>query len=360
MIELLSNMIEQVRNYGIERVFKRYYSVYRAQVTVNIDPEKRGHIKVKVPALFDDNELSVWAEPRDFRGTGKGYGEFYPPQVDDWVFIEFEGGDSRFPIYSGGWYGEGQLPADFKYDATGPVVSGLVTPFGSKILFDESAGKENVSLQIPSSQGGTEFHAISLDATANGPKISVTTAGGHIFILDDTAGKEGVYLIHSAGSQLQIDHTGTLKAFTAQGNFANLDGTTGTSTVASSDGALVNLDKGFTASDSTGASLVTITADGVQVTTSKDLIVQANTTTVTSGSVILDGGKAKLSLGSGKVALGNPAVELLDLFDQTLSALLNDPALVMTPAGPSSGLLGTAKIQLTLVKAQLSLIKGSL
>lgn len=84
---MLNNLIENIRRYGLEKVFQRYYSIYRAEVVKNNDEEKRGRITVKVPSLFADSELSAWAEPRDYRGSGKGYGEFMPPNIGDFVFV---------------------------------------------------------------------------------------------------------------------------------------------------------------------------------------------------------------------------------------------------------------------------------
>ena len=104
MIELLDKLIKEVRTFGFEKVFRRYYSFYEAEVTDNADDEERGRIEVKVPGFFGEKPLPYWAEPKGFIGAGSSKGKFYPPEIGDWVHVEFRNGDPRFPKYSGGWF----------------------------------------------------------------------------------------------------------------------------------------------------------------------------------------------------------------------------------------------------------------
>jgi hypothetical protein len=150
MIEMLNNMIENVRNFGLERVFKRYYSLYRAEVVSNADPKKRGRITIKVPQLFGDFTLPQMAEPIDFRNSANGKGEFFPPDNKDWVYVMFEGGDQRFPLYMGGWYGAADLDPVFTHTDKGvPLTRGYKDKFGSYWIFDQTPGKERIKLLIP-------------------------------------------------------------------------------------------------------------------------------------------------------------------------------------------------------------------
>lgn len=150
MVDLLANLIDNVRQFGLERVFKRYYSVYRAQVVDNKDEQRRGRIKVKVPSLFGDFVLPQMAEAIDNRNSAKGKGEFFPPDVDDWVFVTFEGGDSRFPLYLGGWHAKGDLDPVFVHGEEGnPLVRGYKDKFGTYWIFDQTPGKERIRMLIP-------------------------------------------------------------------------------------------------------------------------------------------------------------------------------------------------------------------
>jgi hypothetical protein len=316
MIDAIVNMIDQVRRFGLEKVFNRYYSLYRAKVVDNKDPKKRGRIKVLVPALFGEIELPQWCLPRDFRATAKDGGEFYPPEIDDYVFVEFEGGDPQFPVYSGGWFGETaegeELPEDFVHEEDAPMVKGFKDRAGNTILFDQTEGKEKVTIQ-----------------TKN-----------HYLILDETADAEAVYLAHKLGSQLQIDKSGSMKMFTSDGHYISMDNEGGAISVGSKDGAIVSLKEAITVSDASGKSVVNIKEGGVQITTGGDLVAQSNTATIKTGSLAVDAGSIEMqykqtceikgagtetiSMGTGQIAIKGPTAEVVDILLQTLEGLMTD------------------------------------
>lgn len=334
----LYRFIENVKNRGLEATLQRYYSIYRAKVVSNEDPEKRGRVKVQVPSLFGENDLAALAEPKDFRGAGPNKGEFYPPDVDDWVYVEFEMGDERFPIYSGGWYGEvsegqSELKTDeFTHEGDIPKVRGFMNKYGHVFKFSEEEGKQKVHLSTPK---------------------------GHYFVLDDTEGSESIFLIHKSGAQFQVDAKGSVRML-AQGAFVSVDGETGAISMASKDGSTAAIDDGITLLDSSGGSLVRLSGDGAQMNSQKDLILSGNTATVSAGAITLDAITSKLKLGSGKVALGAGPTEIFDSLIKVIDALLNAPTLVPTPAGPSGPISPPAQVQLTLIKTLLSVVKGTL
>lgn len=334
MSELLEELIKNVRTFGFEKVFKRYYGIYRAQVTDNKDKDERGRVQIIVPSLFgDNNKLPEWATPKDFRASSTGKGEFYVPDVDDWVYVEFEAGDPRFPVYSGGWHAKDELDADFAYQDGEPTIKGIKTKYGHSIRFDETTGKE---------------------------KIIINTKAGHYLILDDTAEKESVFLIHKSGSQLQIDSKGSIKAFVSGGGFLNLSAETGEATLVSKDGATASIEKGIKLLDSSGAHFATIDETGILLNTSKDVIVNANTLSASVGTVSLqDTLKSGLVIKNGQVALGSAAVELVDQVIKICDALTAGSPLVTTGVGPSSPLLPPASVQLILIKTLLTTIKGT-
>ena len=334
MSELLERLIDEVRNFGIEKVFKRYYGIYRAKVTDNKDMDESGRVEVIVPSLFgENNKLPEWAVPKDFRASSKGKGEFYPPDVDDWVYIEFESGDPRFPVYSGGWQAKNELDPDFAYTDGKPTIRGMKTAYGHSVRYDETPSKE---------------------------KIIINTKAGHFLILDDTADAESFFMIHKTGSQIQMDSKGSVKVFVTKGGFLNLSAETGEVTAVSKDGATVTMLKGVKILDSTGANFATIDDKGILLNTSKDCIINANTLSASVGTVSLkDTLKSGLVIKNGQVALGSAAVELVDQVIKICDALTGSAPLVTTGVGPSSPLLPPAMIQLVLIKTMLSTIKGS-
>jgi hypothetical protein len=51
------------------------------------------------------------------------------------VWIEFEGGDVTYPIWTGCYWRDGELPSD-----AAPAVKAIVTKSGHKILVDDDSG----------------------------------------------------------------------------------------------------------------------------------------------------------------------------------------------------------------------------
>jgi uncharacterized protein involved in type VI secretion and phage assembly len=88
---------------------KRYYGKFRGTVSSNIDPEMRGRIRVKVPAVLGDND-STWALP-SVPYAGKNVGLFLVPPVDALVWVEFEQGDPDYAIWTGCFWAVGEAPA---------------------------------------------------------------------------------------------------------------------------------------------------------------------------------------------------------------------------------------------------------
>lgn len=310
MIQFLANFIDNIKKYGLGSVFGRYYSVYRAQVIDNKDPKKLGRIKIIVPSIFGETELPDWVQAKDFRVTGLKYGEFYPPRVGDWVFVEFLEGDTQYPIYSGGWIGEEQLADEYLHsEENEPLVRGFKTEGGQAILFDESPEEQKTVLKSAS----------------------------HNFVLDDTKEKEAVYMIHKLGSQWQFDKAGSFKAVTASGHYVTLDEEGESLSLGSKDGSILAMKDNVVLSDASGESIVTLSTDGIQLTAKAKLVFQCNAYSLDTGAMSVSTGSAKIeyqqtmditgkatefiSMGAGKVAIGNGAVELVDIVTQALQVL---------------------------------------
>jgi hypothetical protein len=86
-----------------------FYGKYRGLVINNVDPMLIGRVQVTCPAVLGEGTLS-WAMPcAAFAGIAEGL--FAVPSVGASVWVEFEGGNPDFPIYTGGFWGEGESPA---------------------------------------------------------------------------------------------------------------------------------------------------------------------------------------------------------------------------------------------------------
>ncbi|HXQ70453.1 MAG TPA: phage baseplate assembly protein V [Pyrinomonadaceae bacterium] len=87
----------------------QYFGKYRGKVMNNVDPQQQGRIQVSVPAIFGNVPLN-WAMPcSPYAGMQNAFFAIPPLQANVWV--EFEGGDSGKPIWSGCFWGTGEVPA---------------------------------------------------------------------------------------------------------------------------------------------------------------------------------------------------------------------------------------------------------
>jgi len=153
----------------IERVEGRYYGKYRGQVTHNDDPDNLGRIRAKVPRLLGEQETG-WALPAFIYGGASEQGLFAVPDTGAGVWIEFEGGDLSYPIWSGTWYTSDAIPESAK-----PGKKVLKTKSGHRIIFDDDGG----SLEISDSNGNSikmDSSGIEID-DGNGNSITMDASG---------------------------------------------------------------------------------------------------------------------------------------------------------------------------------------
>jgi len=86
-----------------------FFGKYRGRVENNVDPLNLGRVQVSVPAVLGQGRLS-WAMPCVLY-AGPGVGFFAIPPVGANLWVEFEGGDPDYPIWSGCFWGTGEVPA---------------------------------------------------------------------------------------------------------------------------------------------------------------------------------------------------------------------------------------------------------
>jgi hypothetical protein len=88
---------------------RQFFGKYRGTVENNLDPMQQGRVQVKVPAVLGDGRLS-WAMPcSPFAGPSVGFFTIPPTGANVWV--EFENGDPDYPIWTGCFWGPGEVPA---------------------------------------------------------------------------------------------------------------------------------------------------------------------------------------------------------------------------------------------------------
>jgi Type VI secretion system/phage-baseplate injector OB domain len=121
--QLLVGLVEQSRS--------QYFGKYRGIVDDNDDADNLGRIKAKVPEIYGTEQASPWAWPV-VPFAGKAHGLVLLPEVGDGVWIEFEAGDPSRPLWTGGWWAEGEMPKVGKTNARVLVTSG-----GHQIILDD-------------------------------------------------------------------------------------------------------------------------------------------------------------------------------------------------------------------------------
>lgn len=234
----------RLRDYGMEAISNRYYSKYIGKVTKNDDPQQQGRVKTTCGALGRSDELLNWAYPTT-PFAGNNYGFYFPPEVDDPVWVWFENGDSQSPNFSGSWYCNpdpglkattSHVPAEFRSDtAASPTRRGLKSKRGHGFMFEdgvtadedkkiskvefwsgtqEEEGKKatkNRYLRMQDSPAGektiviasTSGHQTEWRDVTGEIRIETKTAGGHKFTLDDT--KKNISLVTKTGHYVKLD-----------------------------------------------------------------------------------------------------------------------------------------------------------
>ena len=142
---------------------RQFYGKYRGKVVNNIDPLQAGRIQVVVPAVQGAGQPS-WALPC-VPYAGKDVGFFALPPMDANVWVEFEGGDPDYPIWTGSFWGKGDLPAEANTPATKLFKTEDVTlkivdlPGAASFSVETSAGlKIEIgpdTITLDNGQGGT-------------------------------------------------------------------------------------------------------------------------------------------------------------------------------------------------------------
>lgn len=151
----------------------QFFGKYRGKVENNLDPMDMGRLQVSVPAVLGDGKLS-WAMPC-VPYAGPGIGLFLIPPVGANIWVEFEGGDPDYPIWTGCFWATREIPAkpamaDIKILKTD---SGMITindlPGVEGITIETTAGMkidiDTTGIEITNGQGG------SIKLT--GPKVSI-------------------------------------------------------------------------------------------------------------------------------------------------------------------------------------------
>jgi len=152
---------------------EQFFGKYRGEVVSNRDTEGRGRLEVLVPNVMGSQP--IWALPCvPYAGPDEGL--YALPPVGAKVWVEFEGGDTTFPIWVGGFWGAGELAqAD-----TDPSIKFLRT-VGAVIRIDDTASTVTIETsdgaKLSLGSGQIVLEATQIELKAGAGKLVLSTTG---------------------------------------------------------------------------------------------------------------------------------------------------------------------------------------
>jgi hypothetical protein len=254
-------MLESLRHH-----VGKYYGKYSGEVLANDqDADNMGSIVVKMPSLFGE-DAQVTARPC------LPYGHFFIPAVGTKVWVEFEGGNIKYPIWVGTWYPEGKTPAQ-----------AAISPPDNRVI---------------------------------------QTASGHTIEIMDKEGEEKITIRHKGKAFITLDKKGSILIANQAGTYIQLDADKESATFVEQHGNLITMDSdGIVITQKSGSTMLQLTDDTVRITGSS-IILQAP-------SVSLTGDPA-----AEPTFLANTLAPLWNLFAMHVHATAVGPTGPPTPPGP--------------------------
>jgi hypothetical protein len=164
-----------------ELLRRRYFGKHRGMVVSNNDPVRLGRLKVTVDGIIDSGGL--WAWPCvPYAGPRVGF--YCLPPEGALVWVEFEGGDPSFPIWTGCLWAAGELPmevltADTRMLRTEQAQLTINDLLGEVVLKNEMSASVTLSVDVKS-EAGLSTHTVGATGVVSESmpgKVEVGPAG---------------------------------------------------------------------------------------------------------------------------------------------------------------------------------------
>ncbi len=173
---------------------QKFFGKYRGRVTNNLDPLMLGRILVEVPAV--SGLATNFAMPcTPYAGPNVGFCAIPPIGANVW--IEFEGGDPNHPIWTGCFWGEGEIPEAatpgtqvFQTDSVSLVFNSL--PDGGGFSLTCSPG--GAAIRVTPDKISLAVNAVTITLDATSIKIAAPVAeiaGGSVSVLASNVEMQG-------------------------------------------------------------------------------------------------------------------------------------------------------------------------
>ena len=180
----MAEMVDEV----MDAMDRRFFGKYRGQVTDNNDPTGRGRVEVEVPSVMQAER--VWAMPC-LPYAGDNMGVYTIPEPGTGVWVEFEAGDPSYPIWSGCFWGDDQVPKNEQGTAATPPLKIIRSEKGLMVTLDDSQEVVTISdsdgsnlIKIEVRQGKI-FIQGAQKAVVEAPQIELVENATHPVVFGD-------------------------------------------------------------------------------------------------------------------------------------------------------------------------------
>jgi len=223
-------IVNTVQYLGFEWLFKRFYGTYSAIVVDVQDPELRGRVRIMCPEIGQREEgdvspdawslpcmpgLSVSKTPPQGAQEYGMHGVFFPFELGDRVWVQFEYGKPERPIVVGGWLPKGYSGTELQDEQA--RFKGMRTRSGHYVRFSDQDDDLHITIAKGDGEGGQSGAMISvmddgsiLMASDNSTHVWINNEEQEVSILtkDGTStviGQDKVTMLNASGSSIRID-----------------------------------------------------------------------------------------------------------------------------------------------------------
>ncbi|MGB3612424.1 MAG: phage baseplate assembly protein V [Elainellaceae cyanobacterium] len=265
----------------------QFFGKYRGKVTANKDPLNLGRIQVSVAAVFGEGRAS-WAMPCT-PYAGQDIGLFMVPPIATNVWVEFEGGDPDYPIWSGCFWGKDELPQNARVAEPDKVQ--VFRTEGITLTLSNLGDNKGITLEV---QTPVVQNPLKMVFNADGIELNdndVTTAKLMADTVEIKSGETSTLTI--AGDSIQLQESAIQAQLTTSSIALNCD--PATMTLSTSSGiALGN-----------SPASVSLSTSGINLSSSP-----ASVSVGASGVDVSSGGLGSVTVSPASVSLNSGALEV--------------------------------------------------
>jgi len=150
----------------------RVYGKYQGTVMNNLDPQSLGRLQAFVPSVLGEAPTG-WAKPCvPYAGPTSGF--FSAPPIGAGVWIEFEAGCVSQPIWTGCYWGAGELPMKPPGAPSQPSTRIWRTETGLTVVMDDTA--QTITLTDGGTLNSVEVSVATGTVTITGAARVVSSA----------------------------------------------------------------------------------------------------------------------------------------------------------------------------------------